>query len=139
VIAAPDITARVYRARDIVDGTGAFPAERLSLLAFAHLDRLAARARSILDPNLGLVRAFLASRSDVACVEPDGGTTVFPRLRPASDASAFVERLAVAYDTGVVPGHFFQAPAHFRLGFCGGQEELEEGLRRIGRALDEQG
>ena len=139
MIAAPDITERVYRARDIVDGTGSFPAERLSLLAFEYLDRLAARARSILDPNLGLVRAFLGARRDLAWVEPGGGTTLFPRLRGAADAAPFVERLASAHDTGVVPGHFFQAPAHFRLGFCGRREELEEGLRRLQRALDEQG
>jgi len=139
VIAAPDITERVYRARDIVDGTGSFPAERLSLLALEHLDRLAVRARSILDSNLGLVRAFLGSRRDLAWVEPGGGTTLFPRLRDAADAGPFVERLASAHDTGVVPGHFFQAPAHFRLGFCGRREELEEGLCRLGRALDEQG
>ena len=139
VIAAPDITERVYRARDIVDGTGSFPAERLSLLAFGHLDRLAARARSILDPNLALVRAFVASRPGLACVEPGGGTTVFPRLRHAADAAPFVERLALAHDTGVVPGHFFQAPAHFRLGFSGPRDVLEEGLKRLGRALDEQG
>ena len=138
VIASPDVAERVHRARDIVDGTGSFPAERLSALAFAHLDCLAARARSILDPNLARVRAFLATRGDLACVQPDGGTTVFPRLRRCADASSFVDRLAAEHDTGVVPGHFFQAPAHFRVGFCGTPGTLEEGLKRLGRALDEQ-
>ena len=138
VIAAPEVAERVYRARDIVDGTGSFPAERLSLLAFQHLDVLAARARSILDPNLAIVRAFLASRPELEWVQPDGGTTVFPRLRGAADASSFVDRLASEHDTGIVPGRFFQAPAHFRLGFCGRREVLEEGLRRVGRVLDGQ-
>ena len=135
VIASPDIAERVYRARDIVDGTGAFPAERLSRLAFTQLDRLAARARAILDPNLALVRDFLASRHDLEWVLPGGGTTVFPRVRGLEDAGPFVERLARVHDTGVVPGRFFQAPAHFRLGFCGDQAVLAEGLRRVGQAL----
>jgi aspartate/methionine/tyrosine aminotransferase len=139
VMASPEVTERVYRARDIVDGTGVFPAEKLSLLAFSHLDRLAARARAVLDPNLALVRSFLGSRPDLAWVEPGGGTTVFPRLRHADDASPLVDRLARQHDTGVVPGSFFQSPAHFRLGFCGTREVLEEGLTRLGRALDQQG
>jgi len=136
VMASPEVTERVYRARDIVDGTGAFPAEKLSLLAFSQLDRLVARARAVLDPNLALVRAFLASRPDLAWVEPGGGTTVFPRLRHADDAAPFVDRLARDHDTGVVPGSFFQSPAHFRVGFCGPRGILEEGLLRLARALD---
>ena len=138
VIAAPEVAERVYRARDIVDGTGAFPAERLSLLAFSRLDQLAARTRAVLDPNLAVVRSFLDSRSDLAFVLPDGGTTVFPRLRHSPDATRFVDRLAREHDTGLVPGHFFQAPAHFRLGFCGDRRVLAEGLSRLGRALDEE-
>ncbi len=41
------------------------------------------------------------------------------------------------YDTSVVPGRFFDMPEHFRIGIGGETEMLEEGLGRIGRALDE--
>jgi aspartate/methionine/tyrosine aminotransferase len=139
VIASPGVAERVRRARDIVDGSGAFPAEHLSVLAFGCLDRLAARARSILDPNRRLMLEFLASRPELECVAPAGGTVVFPRLGGVDDAAGFVERLAGEHDTGVVPGSFFQAPAHVRIAFGGRRDVLEEGLRRIGRALDEAG
>ena len=136
-IAAPDVAERLRRARDIVDGTGAFPAERLSVVAFANLEALAARARSILAPNFHAFGRFLASQAEVECLLPSGGTTVFPRVRGLADCTPFVERLAQHFETGVVPGHFFQAPAHFRLGLGGPADVLEEGLRRIGQALDE--
>lgn len=136
VIASPDVAEKVRRARDIVDGSGAFPAERLSVLAFAQLDRLAARAAGILEPNRRLLVDFLASRPEFEFVPPSGGTVAFPRLRGVEDATGFVERLTRDYDTGVVPGSFFQAPAHVRIAFGGKREVLEEGLRRIGQALD---
>jgi hypothetical protein len=134
-IAAPDVAERVRRARDIVDGTGAFPAERLSVLAFEHLDRLKARARLILDANGAAVRSFLAAHPELECVLPLGGTVVFPRIRGVKDADPFVDRLKREYEVDLVPGRFFQAPAHFRLGFGGRAEVLAEALPRLGAAL----
>ncbi|MEJ2542397.1 MAG: dipeptidase, partial [Gemmatimonadota bacterium] len=69
-------------------------------------------------------------------VPPAGGSVGFPRIRGVEDASDFVSVLRKDYDTGVVPGHFFEAPAHFRVALGGRAEILEEGLRRLGRALE---
>jgi hypothetical protein len=41
------------------------------------------------------------------------------------------------YETSVVPGEFFEAPRHFRLGIGGETSTLREGLARLGAALDE--
>jgi aspartate/methionine/tyrosine aminotransferase len=136
VLAAPDVAEQVRRARDIVDGTGVFPAEGLSVLAFSQLDQLSARARRILTANGRAVREFLVSRPDLDSVAPAAGTVVFPRLRGVDDAGPFLETLARDFDTGVVPGRFFQAPAHFRLGFGGRADMLAEGLAQLGKALD---
>jgi aspartate/methionine/tyrosine aminotransferase len=134
-VARPDVAESIRRARDIVDGTGAFPAERLSLLAFSLLDPLAARARLLLDRNGTTVRAFLESRPELEYVQPGAGTVVFPRIRGGDDAGPFVARLAREFETDVVPGRFFQAPAHFRVGYGGRPEILAEGLAQLGRAL----
>lgn len=136
VLAAPEVAEAVRRARDIVDGTGVFPAERLSVLAFSMLDQLSARARRILEANGGAVREFLRSRHDLECVMPDAGTVVFPRVRGLDDAGPFLDTLARDFETGVVPGRFFEAPAHFRLGFGGRPDALTEGLAQLGKALD---
>jgi len=135
-LAAPDVAEALRRARDIVDGTGAFPAERLSVLAFSLIDQLAARARRILTANGRAVREFLAGRTDLESVAPAAGTVVFPRIRGVDDADPFLETLAREFETGLVPGRFFEAPAHFRLGFGGRADVLAEGLGLLGKALD---
>jgi aspartate/methionine/tyrosine aminotransferase len=62
---------------------------------------------------------------------------VFPRIDGVDDVSAFAERLLRERETEIVPGRFFDAPAHFRLGFGGDTEQLRGGLERLGAALDE--
>jgi aspartate/methionine/tyrosine aminotransferase len=135
-LASPEVAESIRRARDIVDGTGAFPAERLSALAFSLLDRLAARAHRLLAANGRTMRTFLESRPELEYVQPAAGTVVFPRVRGVDDADAFVDRLARDFETGLVPGRFFQAPAHFRVGFGGRPEVLAEGLAQLAKALD---
>jgi aspartate/methionine/tyrosine aminotransferase len=139
VLGATDVAERVRRARDVVDGTGPFPTERIATLAFAELDRLLARARAILEPNRAMIRDFLENRPELDAADPVGGTVAFPRLRGADDADPFVTRLFDRYETGVVPGRFFDAPAHFRIAFGGPAETLAGGLARIGEALGSDG
>lgn len=136
-IASPDVVERVRRARDIVDGTGAIPAERLSAVAFAHLTRLGDRARAILQPNLDTYRHFLEhtpSLSGAAHL----GTVAFPAVAGTDDTTALVERLQADYDTGVIPGRFFESPRHIRIGLGVAPETLVEGLNRIAQALGTQ-
>src|SRR5215471_1615534 len=103
VIAAPDVTYRVRRARDVVDGTGSIVSERLATLAFQHLDRLYDRARALLARNKAVADAFLSARKDLEWV-PSAGTIVFPRIKGVEDATSFVERLMRERRTAVGPG-----------------------------------
>jgi aspartate/methionine/tyrosine aminotransferase len=137
ILSSPAVAERLRRARDVVDGTGSIVAERLSVLAFAHLDALRARTRALLATNVPLALDFVRSRPELAFVEPQGGTVVFPRILGSDDVSAFAARLLQERDTAIVPGRFFQAPAHFRLGFSGPTEVLREGLERLGEALSD--
>jgi aspartate/methionine/tyrosine aminotransferase len=137
-LSPPKLAATIRRARDVVDGTGAYPAERLAALAFSHLDRLLDRARRLLTVNLTLVRAFLRSRPELDFIDPAGGTVVFPRVRGVASSDALVRWLLEGEDTAIVPGHFFEAPAHFRLGVGAPTDALEGGLAAIGRALDQE-
>jgi aspartate/methionine/tyrosine aminotransferase len=135
VIASEALTYRLRRARDIVDGSGSIVAERLGTLAFQHLDRLEARARQLLRTNTSIVDEFLASRGDLEWV-PSAGTVVFPRIRGVSDTSEFAERLMNERRTAIGPGRFFEAPAHFRLGYGGDTTKLRGGLERLSAGLD---
>jgi aspartate/methionine/tyrosine aminotransferase len=134
VIAGERLAYRVRRARDVVDGTGSIVAERLAVLAFEQLDALRARARSILARNKALADGFLAAHPQLECA-PSAGTIVFPRIRGVDDAGPFVERLLTEYRTAVGPGRFFDAPAHFRIGYGGDAEKIRGGLERLGHLL----
>jgi hypothetical protein len=137
-LASPEVTEKIRRVRDLVDAVGVFPSELLALIAFENLPALRQRARSILDPNFKLLHDFMESRPDLEWVEPGGGSVGFPRIRGLEDTTSFVDVLRERYDTGVVPGHFFEAPGHFRVAVGGKREVLEGGLERLGDALDKE-
>lgn len=136
ILSSPALAERLRRTRDVVDGSGSIVAERLSVVAFAELDRLHARARSILGLNFPQVRAFVEARRELEWIEPTAGTVCFPRLRGVTDTSRFAARLLEERETAVVPGAFFQAPSHFRLGFSGSPETVGPGLQAIAAALE---
>jgi aspartate/methionine/tyrosine aminotransferase len=62
---------------------------------------------------------------------------VFPRIKGVDDAGPFVERLMEERRTAVGPGRFFEAPAHFRVGYGGDSEKIRAGLERLVAALDD--
>ena len=133
-LASPEVTERIRRARDVVDVWSAIPADRLSVLAFRNLDRLAERARRLVEANARLVESFLARRPELECVPPNA-TIAFPRFSDGRDAAPFAERLLLERGVAVVPGSFFDLPAHFRIALGGATEALEEGLRAIDEIL----
>jgi aspartate/methionine/tyrosine aminotransferase len=134
IIAGARITHRARRVRDVVDGTGSIVAERLAVVAFQDLDRLRARARSVLARNKAMADAFLAAHPQLEYV-PSAATIVFPRLRGVADAAPFVDRLMTEFATAVGPGRFFDAPAHFRLGYGGDPDKIRGGLERLSTLL----
>ena len=136
VIASDELSYRVRRVRDVVDGTGSIVAERMAAVAFAHLDALGSRARGILARNNAAVDAFLGSRRELRWA-PSAATVVFPAIEGVKDVSEFAERLLRERETAIVPGRFFESPARFRLGYGGDTERLCGGLERLAAALDE--
>lgn len=135
VLSTPAIAERIRIARDVVDGSGAFPAERLSVEGFRNLDRLRARARGILSTNRAELEHALARHPRLEWLAPQAGTTAFPKLRGVSDTSAFVEFLIEKYDCIVVPGHFFQTPDRIRISFGAKPDVFKASLHRLDEAL----
>lgn len=133
-LASPETTAKIRRARDVVDVWSPMPADRVSAVAFRHIERLAARARGIVDTNSPLVASFFDARDDLECI-PSDATIAFPRFADGRDAGPFVERLFRENGVAVVPGRFFDSPSHFRISFGGGTAALEKGLAAIAACL----
>lgn len=136
VLAPPALAERMRRLDDLYGASAAHPAERLSVLALDHLAPIAERARTRLAANRTLAERFLDARSELAAVRPEAGTIVFPRLL-RGDVDELCRVLRERYDTSVAPGRFFEEPRHFRLGLGAETGVVEEGLRRLGLALDE--
>lgn len=135
-VAEPALAKKMWRLNDLFGNIHSHPAERLSVVALANLDRIRARAKSLLETNRPLLDRFLDSRDDLEAVRPQFGTVVFPRLKRGS-VDALCGLLREKYETTVVPGRFFEMPQHFRVGIGCDSGMLASGLERLGNALDE--
>lgn len=134
VVAEPALVARMWSLKNLFGVNEAHPAERLAVVALRKSAEILARSRAILDTNRPLWHAFLEGRDDLDVERATVGTTSFPRV-VAGDADRLCEILRERYETSVVPGRFFGAPEHVRLGLCGDPSIFREGLARLGAAL----
>jgi aspartate/methionine/tyrosine aminotransferase len=136
ILAEPALAERMWQLNDVFGNIPAHMAELASVIALGELPRIAKNVRTRLDANRAALWKFLDSREDLEVFKPPFGTIVFPRLKRAS-VDRMCDLLRTKYETTVVPGRFFGMPDHFRIGIGGDLEPLEEGLRRLGLALDE--
>ena len=138
IFAERELAGRMRRLNDLFAATPVHAGERLSLLALQQLEGIARSSQERLDENRRLLNQFLDLRGDLETIRPTAGSIMFPRVKQG-DSEKLCELLRERYETSVVPGRFFEMPAHFRIGLGGDTETLIEGLRRLGSALDEVG
>jgi aspartate aminotransferase len=85
----------------------------------------------------------------VSCVEPEGAFYAYPSVkaiidreirgrRPASSAE-LAELVLEEAEVAVVPGEAFGTPGYFRLSYALGDDDLIEGVQRLGKLLSEAG
>ena len=136
IFAEPELARKMWLLNDLFAATPVHSGERLSVVALDQIDELGARAKVLLDRNRTLLNDFLGTREDLETVRPEFGTVMFPRVR-SGDAGPLCRLLREKYETSVVPGSFFELPAHFRVGIAVDTEVLEGGLERLAKALDQ--
>jgi aspartate/methionine/tyrosine aminotransferase len=136
IFAEPELARRMWLLNDLFAATAVHAGERLSVVAMQQLTELAERSKQVLDRNRRSLNQFLDTRADLDVIRPEFGTVMFPRLR-RGNADELCRLLREKYETSVVPGRFFEMPAHFRVGIAGDTDVLEAGLERLGKALDE--
>lgn len=134
ILAEPALAERIWRLNDLFAATPAHPAELLSVVALDHLDRIAERAKATIGANRARLLELLRDYEQLEVSLPRHGTVVFPRLRRGG-GDDFCVALREKYETSVVPGRFFGAAEHLRIGLGGETEMTAVGLERIGRAL----
>ncbi len=136
ILAEPELANRMWRLNDLFAASPVHAGERLSVLALQQLPGIAERSKMRLDENRKLLNQFLDQREDLEVVRPSVGSIMFPRVTRGA-ADGLIDLLREKYETSVVPGSFFEMPAHFRVGLGGETETLTAGLERLGAALDE--
>jgi hypothetical protein len=138
ILAEPELAERMWRLNDLFGVNQAHQAERLACIAFERLDEVLGDTPALLERNRALFNAFVASRADLECMAAEHGIVAFPRWS-GGDTDKLADLLRERYETAVVPGRWFEMPEHFRVGLGIATDVLEEGLNRLGNALDELG
>lgn len=136
ILAEPDLAERMWRLNDLFGVNQAHASERLACIAFEQLDAVVGDTPALLEAHRRYFNAFVASRPDVECMPAEHGIIAFPRWL-GGDTDRLDELLRERFDTAIVPGRWFDLPEHFRIGFGCATGVLEEGLKRLGAALDE--
>ena len=136
ILAEPELAERMWRLNDLFGVNQAHQAERLACIAFERLDQILGDTPAMLDRNRALFNAFVTGRSDVEAMPAEHGIVAFPRWT-GGDTDRLAAHLREHYDTAVVPGRWFEMPDHFRVGLGIPTDLLEEGLVRLGSALDD--
>lgn len=135
VLAPPSLVERMWRIHDIHAGTNVYPAELLSVVAFAKLKEISTRAQSLLETNRSMLRDFLGQRDDLEYFWPEFGTVVFPRLK-SGNVEEFCRILRAEFDASVVPGRFFEFPDRFRVGVGIPSAQVRESLDQLQLGLE---
>jgi len=135
ILAPKEVVPSLRSLTDYLVVEGAFISERLASLIFPYLDRLREKNRSWIEENRKLLRLFMARQERLSWVEPDGGVVCFPRLKDGRSGDEFSRFLKEKAEISVVPGSFFEAENHFRLGYAVQPEILTSALEKINSLL----
>ncbi|GAA4741715.1 pyridoxal phosphate-dependent aminotransferase [Sphingomonas daechungensis] len=136
VLAEPGLAERMWRLNDLLGVNQAHQAERLACIAFDQLDMINSDNQPMLARNRATWNAFAEGRQDVKAAPAEHGITVFPKWS-GGDTERLAALLREEYDSAVVPGRWFEMPDHFRVGLGLPPADFDEGLARLGRALDD--
>lgn len=135
ILAPSKLVKRMRRILDYIQVEGVFIGEKISSEVFGQLDLIQNQNEARNRQNKARVKRFIQDEERLSWVEPAGGVICFPRVEGEMGGDKLAEALLRDFDTAVVPGSFFEAPEHFRLGFGVDPEILARGLDNIKKAL----
>jgi aspartate/methionine/tyrosine aminotransferase len=135
ILARRDVASELRAFMDYQFVEPVFIAEQIAARAFARLDDLRGKTFPLVRENRRLVDEFMRTEPSLEWVPPDQGIMGFPRLSKDLDSRDLARRLFDEFDTAIVPGHFFEEPRHFRLGFGIPAGTLALGLENLRACL----
>lgn len=136
-IAPVRLVSRMLDLADVVDPQVVPITQNMAVRALSALPRLRPLARRLHESHWPIVREWLNARSDVDYHKPEGGLTVWMRAKGVTESGSLATILRNEFSTLVVPGEYFQSPGWLRVGYRIEPMTLREGLKRLGKALDD--
>lgn len=130
----------VLAVREQVTITNGAMSEEIAMSVLQRKEEFLQRARKHVQKNFQIVKTWMESQEVLEWIPPEAGVVCLPRImkNDTSDSEKAYRLLADKYKTFVIPGRCFELDNRFfRLGYGGTSEELEVGLKNIGRALEE--
>ncbi len=112
------------------------PILRMGIRALEQLPALRAPYERFLQECRPRLVDWLEANPHVVGRAPDHGLIAFPKLPGIEDTLAFRELALREHGVDVVPGEYFGAPGHVRIGFGLEPPVLDEALRRLTGALE---
>ena len=124
-------------------------AQRAALAAVAGDLEAVAMMRRAFDRRRRTIHRMLNEIGGVTCIEPEGAFYAFPKVEgllgrslggrvPATSAE-LAELCIEEAKVAVVPGEAFGAPGYFRMSYALGDDDLVEGVRRLGELFTRSG
>jgi len=135
IFAATDVLRTLRDNQVLVSGIGSRYLETLSTLVFDNLDACRSRSLSILNRNRPLLKRAVQPLLEKGVLEgeiPEYGCISFFRVPGVENTQVLTDYLERKYRVYCVPGRFFDAPDHIRIGIGAlTPARLKEALQRF--------
>ncbi len=139
VVGPEDVVDRLWARTDYTTIAPPSVSDALARIALSPevWPKILERTQGIIRHNLGILADWAASCNGLfSYTPPDAGAIAMVRYRPDIGSPELAERLRVEQSVLIVPGHHFGIDSTMRLGFGLPEDELVEGLDRLGAVFE---
>jgi aspartate/methionine/tyrosine aminotransferase len=137
IIADTGVMAQIRPIHNLYDNSLSHILQTMATVVFDEYSKYRQRAFEIAAANRPLMVDFLGqNHAHLHGDVPDAGIVAFPQVIGIEDVDEFVRYALEQHGVLVVPGRFFGAPSHVRLGFGGETQALRDGLTRLTAAFN---
>jgi len=139
VVGPADVVARMWAWQDYITICTTVLANKLAAIALSPEVRpqILERTRRYVRRGYENVERWAAGRDDVEVMAPEAAAICFVKYAQKINSTKLVMRLIEEHSAFVAPGDLFGLDGHVRISFGLPDDYVNEGLRRLGAALDE--
>lgn len=136
-LARPEVMRRALNVLQSLHVGIPTPSAHILMRALAIEPKLHARARSIIEGKIDILRRWARERGDVRVIEPYCGANALVKMPDGLNTLEFCNRLARERGVMMDPGELFRIPGHVRISMMEKPDMVEAALRETGSFLDE--